>query len=72
MRRFIAYLRYYNEPDVKDVRQRASDSYHEHVVANPRWFGDLSFCSGYKSAYERAYRHSYARAKVEQLGRFYN
>jgi uncharacterized membrane protein len=72
VKKLIAYLHHYRQPAREDLQARASESYRQYVADHPRWLGDIGFCAAYKHAYIRAYRQSYARAKVDELGKFYN
>jgi hypothetical protein len=67
MRLFLMYLKFYFEPNNKDVRALALASAHEF------WKGDTNIAKtidnfqAYQHGYIGAFRHSYAKAKLENL-----
>jgi hypothetical protein len=64
MRRFIQYLRYYNEPRHKDLQTLAIESGREYFKDRKPIFSSVEF-QAYTRGYINAYRHVYAKNKLE-------
>ena len=65
MKKFIAYLKYYNQPRHKALSQMAIESARGYFKSKN--FTSVEF-QGYQRGFINAYRHAYAKMQLEVHG----
>lgn len=65
MKKFLAYLKYYNEPRHKALSVLAMESAREHFKGKS--FSSIEF-QAYQRGFINAYRHAYAKMQLEIRG----
>lgn len=72
LRDYLAYRRAYRELKFKDVRELAMDSARQFWQGDTRIPNTIDNFQAYQRGFIHAYRASYAKAKVDDLKKFYN
>jgi hypothetical protein len=69
MSTFFMYLKFYFEPKSKDIRELAMASAREFWKTNKTIPKNMDNFQSYQQGYVVAFRHSYAKSKVESSGK---
>jgi hypothetical protein len=67
MKLLFMYLKFYFEPKNRDVRELAMASAHEFWKTDTKIAKTADNFQAYQQGYIGAFRHSYAKAKLENL-----
>ena len=67
IKRIIGYIKYSMEPDSKQLNKEALESAKEHFKGVPRYMISIDQWQRYQQAYKSAYRHAYAKNKLNTI-----